>query len=150
MAGNLQERLNADLKQALRDRDKEKRSVLQMAQSAIHNAEIAKRATLDESDVIGVLAKEAKQRQESIQAFRDGNRPDLAAKEEKELAILEQYLPKRISHDEIVAAARRLIAETGASGPGDKGKVMPRIMAELKGQADGREINEVVTELLNS
>ena len=116
--------------------------------SAIKNAEIAKHGDLENSDIIGVLAKEAKQRQESIQAFREGNRHDLAAREEAELAVLQEYLPQQITRDEIVAEARRIITEIGARGLGDKGKVMPRIIAELKGKADGREINEVVTKLL--
>ena len=147
---SLKERVSTDMKQALKAGDKTKRSVLQMVLSAIHNAEIAKRGELEETDVIGVFAKEAKQRQESIEAFKQGNRQDLADKEAAELAILEEYLPKRISREEVVAEARRIIAEVGAQGPGDKGKVMPKIIAELKGKAEGREINEVVTELLNS
>lgn len=150
LEANLKERLTADIRQALRDGDKLKRSVLQMVLAAVQNAEIAKRAALENSDVIGILAKEAKQHQESIEAFTQGNRPELAAKEKTELAILEEYLPSQITRDELVTEARRIIAEVGAQGPGDKGKVMPRIIAQLKGKAEGKDINEVVTELLGS
>lgn len=150
MEANLKERLNKDIRQALRDGDKLKRSVLQMALAAVQNAEIAKRGALENSDVIGILAKEAKQRHESIEAFTQGNRPELAAKEKTELTILEEYLPSQITRDELVAEARRIITEVGAQGPGDKGKVMPRIIAELKGKAEGKDINDVVTELLSS
>ncbi|MBI2850309.1 MAG: GatB/YqeY domain-containing protein [Chloroflexi bacterium] len=116
--------------------------------SAAEIAAIAKQSELAESDVIGVIAKEARQRQESIDAFKQANRLDLAANEEAELAILQAYLPKQAGRDEIVAEAKKIIQDVGAKGPGDKGKVMPRVIAALKGKADGREINEVVTELL--
>ncbi len=150
MESSLKEKLNNDLKQAMRGGDKVRRSVFRMVLSAIQNAEIASKADLENSAVIGVLAKEARQREESIQAFREGNRPDLAAQEEAELTILREYLPQQITRDEIIAEARRIIQAVGAQGPGDKGKVMSRIITELKGKADGREINEVVTELLGS
>jgi uncharacterized protein len=112
-------------------------------------ATIAAQSALSDSDVLGVVQKEARQRQESIQAFKQGNRPDLAAKEEAELAILQEYLPKQASRDEIAAEVRKVIAEVGAKSPADKGKVMPKVIAALKGKADGREINEVVTEILS-
>ncbi|GAI74477.1 unnamed protein product, partial [marine sediment metagenome] len=89
------------------------------------------------------------QRKESIEAFKQGDRPELAAKEEAEMAILEQYMPAQMSRDEIITEARQVIEEVGAGGLGDKGKVMPKLIAKLKGKADGREINDVVTELLN-
>jgi len=111
-------------------------------------AAIAKQSSLSDGDILGVVAKEARQREESIEAFKQGNRPDLVAKEEAELAIIQEYLPKQISRAEIVAEARKIIEAAGAKGPGDKGKVMPKIIAALKGKADGREINEVVTDLL--
>jgi len=118
--------------------------------SAIKNAEIAKRDNLEEADVIGVIAKEARQRQESIDAFKQGNRQDLVDQEEAELAILQEYLPQQAGREEIVAAAQQIIADVGAEGLRDKGKVMPRLIAQFKGKADGREINDIVTELLNS
>ena len=150
MEAGLKERLNNDLKQAMRGGDKVRRSVIRLALAAVHNAEIARQAALEDSDILGIIAKEARQRQESIDAFRQGNRQDLVAQEEVELAVLNEYLPRQMTRDEIIAEARRVIEEVGAQGPGDKGKVMPKLIAQLKGKADGREINAVVTELLSS
>jgi uncharacterized protein YqeY len=145
---SLKQKLNDELRQALRDRDRCRSSVIRLAMSAIHNAEIARRAPLEEADILGVIAKEAKQRRESIEAFKLGGRQDLVAQEEAELAILEEFLPKQMSRDEIVAAARQAINEVGAQGQRDKGKVMGKLIPQLKGRADGKVINEVVTELL--
>lgn len=148
MDTSLKEKLNTDLKQAMKSGDTTKRNVIRLVLAAVNNAEIAKQAKLTDGDIIGVMQKEIRQRQESITAFKQGNRPDLVAIEEAEMAVLQTYMPVQVTHDDIVAAAKRIIAETGARGPGDKGKVMPQIIAELKGKADGREINAVVTELL--
>lgn len=109
---------------------------------------VAPQAKLTDNDIIGVIAKEAKQREESIAAYKQGNRADLVAQEEAELAVLRSYLPKQATRDEIVAEVKKIIAETGAQGQRDRGKVMPRAIASLKGRAEGREINEVVSELL--
>jgi uncharacterized protein YqeY len=147
---NLKEKLSNDLKQAMKSGDAVKRNTLRMLLSAINNAEIARKASLAESDILGVIAKEVKQHQESIASFKQGNRPDLVAKEEEELAILQAYLPEQMTHEAIVAEAKKVIAAVGAQGPGDKGKVMQQLMPELKGRADGKEINAVVTELLGS
>ena len=147
---SIRERLTGDLKQAMKAGDNARRSVIRMVMAALKNAEIAKRGTLEESEVLGVIAKEARQRQESIDAFKQGDRQDLVDKEEKEMAILQEYLPEQATHDEIVAAARTVIADVGAEGPRDKGKVMPVLIGRLKGKADGREINAVVTELLST
>lgn len=145
----LQQKLTDDLKQAMRGGDTVKRSVIRLTMSAIKNAEIARQSTLEDGDILGIIAKEVRQRKESIEAFKQGDRPDLAAKEEAEMAILEQYLPEQMSREEIVAEARKVIEEVRAGGLSDKGKVMPKLIAKLKGKADGREINEVVTELLS-
>jgi len=173
MEAGLRQKLDSDLKQALRSRDAVRQSVIRLVLAAvnnaetarqaklvddwekqgksledINNAEIARQAKLGDGDILGVIAKEARQREESISAFKQGNRPDLVAQEEAELAILKGYLPQQMTRDEIMIEARRVIAEVGAKGPGDKGKVMPKLIAKLKGRADGREINAVVTELL--
>ena len=147
---NLKQKLETDLKQAIRAKDVLRRSVFRLLMAAIKNAEIARRGSLEDSDILGVIAKEAKQRQESIEAFKQGNRPDLVAQEEAELAVLTEYLPEPLTSEEIIAEARRVIAEVGAQGPRDKGKVMPQLIARLKGRADGKEINAAVTELLGS
>ena len=146
----LKQKLAGDLKDALRGREKVKVSVLRLLLSAVRNAEIARQTEATDSDVLGVIAKEVKQRHESIESFRQGGRQDLVAKEEAELAILQQYLPTQITREEIIAEARQMIDEVGAHGIGDRGKVMSKLVAHLKGKADGREINEVVTELLKS
>ena len=148
MEAGLRQKLSDDLKQAMKGGDKVRRSVIRMVMSAIHNTEIARQATLDDADILGVITKEVRQRRESIEAFKQGNRTDLMAREEAELAVLNEYLPQQMTREEIVTAARRVIDEVGAGGPSDKGKVMPKIIAQLKGRADGREINAVVTELL--
>ncbi len=132
----------------MRKGDKVRRSAIRMVMAGVKNAEIERRASLEDADVLGILAREVRQRRESIEAFSKGNRRDLVAQEEAELAVLLEYLPQQISRQEIAAAAREVIAEVGAQGPRDKGKVMPRLIAQLKGKADGRDINEVVTQLL--
>ena len=147
---NLKQKLSDDLRQAMKSGDGVKRSALRLLISAIQNAEIARRAALDDADILGIIAKEVRQHQESIDAFKQGNRQDLVAKEELEMVVLQAYLPPQITREEIIAAARQIIDEVGAQGISDKGKVMPGLIAQLKGKADGREINAVVTELLSS
>ncbi|MBI4188323.1 MAG: GatB/YqeY domain-containing protein [Chloroflexi bacterium] len=132
----------------MRSGDKVRRSIIRLVLSSVHNAEIARLATLQDSDILGIIAKEVRQHQESIDAFKQGNRPDLVAQEEAEMSVLREYLPQQMSRDDIMAEARKIIQEVGASGPADKGKVMPKLIANLKGKADGRDINAVVTELL--
>ena len=149
MAESTKDKLDRDVKQAMRDGDAAKRDTLRLMLSAVQNAEIAKRGELAEPDVLGIIAREVRQRRESIEAFRQGDRPDLIAIEEAELAIIQVYLPEQASREEIVEFARKVIAETGAEGSRDKGKVMPKLVAEFKGKADGRIINEIVTELLS-
>ncbi|MFC1866305.1 GatB/YqeY domain-containing protein [Chloroflexota bacterium] len=145
----LKQKLTDDLRKAQKDRDVCRLSVIRMALAAVHNAEIAKRACLEETDVLGIVAKEAKQRKESIEAFKQGNRSELAAREEAELIILQEYLPEQISRDDIVTAARQVIQETGACSLKDKGKVMGKLVPHLKGKAEGQLINAVVSELLS-
>lgn len=145
----LQEKLTADLKEVMKAGDKTRLEVIRMVRARIKNAEIAKQKSLDDSDVLDVIAREVKQRRESIAEFKKADRQDLLDKEEAELAILLEYLPQQMSREEILAAARRVIEEVGARGPGDKGKVMQSLIPQLKGKAEGRDINEVVTELLS-
>ena len=146
----LQEKLRADLKQAMKGGDDQRRSLIRLVLAGVKNAEIDKGAPLDDSGVIDVLSREVKRHRESIAEFSKGNRPDLVAQEETELAILLEYLPPQMSRDEIAEAARKVIEQVGARGPGDKGKVMSQLMPQLKGKAEGREISDVVSELLAS
>ena len=145
----LQEKLMDDLRQAMKSGDKQRRSIIQLVRAGIKNAEIAQQKTLDDAGVLSVISKEVKQHRESIAEFKKGNRQDLVDKEEAELAILLEYLPQQISREEIIAAARQVIKEVGAQGPKDKGTVMQKLMPQLKGKAEGREINDIVTGLLS-
>jgi uncharacterized protein YqeY len=144
----LKDRLNDDLRAALRARDEVRKSTLRLLLSAVHNAEIEAGRQLDDAGVTASVAREVRQRRESVEEYGKAGRADLVARESAELDILITYLPPQLSREEIVAAARRIIAEVAAQGPADKGKVMPRIIAELRGKAEGGEINAVVTELL--
>ena len=146
----LKERLQDDLKDALRARDERRKSVIRMALAVITNAEVEHGGDLDDPGVAAVLQKEARQRQDTIAELRQTDRSDLLAKEEAELAILEEYLPKLLSRDEIVAEARQAVAELGATGMGQMGPVMSALMSKLKGRVDGRLVNEVVRELLSA
>jgi len=146
----LKVKLSDDLKQAMRSGDTVKRDTLRMLIASVNNAEIAKQSALTDADILGVISKEVKRRQESIDAFKKGNRPDLVSKEEAEMAVLQSYLPEQMSRDEVIAAAREVIALVGAKGMGDKGKVMQQLVPRLKGKADGKDINDVVTGLLGN
>lgn len=148
-ATGLKQQLTDDLKQAIKSGDTVKRSIIRLVMASISNAEIAKRGDIEDSDILGIIAKEVRQHEESIDSFKKGNRQDLVEKEEAEMAILKGYMPQQMSREEVVEAARQVIGEVGAQGPSDKGKVMQQIMPRLKGKADGRVINEVVTELLS-
>ena len=145
---SLAEQLQSDLNDAMRAGDTNRRDTIRLALSAARNARIAAGKELEDSDMLAVLTKEAKQRQESIEEFRKAGRQDLVDKESAELAVLEGYLPEQLSREDIVEVAQRMVGETGASGMKDIGKVMPVLMKELRGRADGKVVNEVVRELL--
>jgi len=145
---SLQEKLNTDLKTAMRARDELRMLVLRSLLSSMNYAEIAKQKKLDDGGVIEVIGKEIKQRKESIEAYEKGNRADLAAKEKAEMAILQEYMPAQMGRDEILSIVQAVLAEVGAKGPGDKGKVMQKLMPQVKGKADGGEVNSIVTDLL--
>lgn len=147
---SFEEQIGADLKEAMRSRDTTRLSTLRMLSAALHNTQIAARHELSEGEALAVVQKEAKQRRDSIDQFRQGGREDLVAKEEAELAVLERYLPAQMDREAVVTEARRIMAEVGAATPADKGKVMGPLMQQLRGRADGKLVNEVVTELLNS
>ncbi len=145
---SLKEQLANDLKQAIRSGDEPRKTAIRMVTWGVKNAEVAEGKPLDDAGVIAVISKEARRHRESIEEFKKGNRPDLVAREEAELGFLDSYLPPPMARDEIIEAARVVITEVGARGPADKGKVMPVLIARLAGRADGRTINEIVTELL--
>ncbi len=148
MVTGLKQKLSDDLKQALRGGDSLRCSVIRLLISAIGYVEMAKQAELGDADIYGVISREIKQRKESIEAYTQGNRPELAAKEEAEMAILKAYLPAQMSPAEIEELVRQVITEVGACGPRDKGRLMGKLMPLTRGKADGQEVNKVVDRLL--
>lgn len=165
---SLKQRLNEELHAAMRGGDEVRKTTLRGLIAAVRSAEdAAVKARLDaagsgakddgermvvdfdDDEVIQVIRRQVKQRQDSIEQFEKAGRGDLVQKESAELSILETYLPQQMGREQIEQEARAVIAETGASGPADKGKVMPVLIKRLAGRADGREINAVVTQLLS-
>ncbi len=147
MAG-LRDQLREDVKTAMRAKDALRRDTIRLLQAAIKNADIEQRGEVDDAVVLTIIQKQLRQRQDSIEQFEAGGRDDLADRERAEIGVLEAYLPAQMDRDAIMAAAQAVVARTGASGPGDKGKVMGPLMGQLRGKADGRLVNEVVGELL--
>jgi hypothetical protein len=144
----LKERLNEDMKTAMKAREELRLSVLRLARASLVNAEIAKGTELDDAGVVEVLEKEAKKRRESIAEFTKAGRTDLADKEQKELEILTAYLPQQMSAEELRAVVRECIAEVGATSPKDMGAVMKVLMPKIRGRADGKAANQIVQEML--
>ena len=144
----LKDSIREALKEALKKQQRTEVATLRLLLSEIKYAEIAQQKPADDSRVLDVITREAKRRRESIDAFERGNRSDLVAQEEAQLAVLMSYLPRQMSREEIISAARQVVDAVGARGPGDRGKVMSQLMPQLKGKADGKEVSEIVTELL--
>ncbi len=133
----------------MRAKDELRMLILRSLLSSMNYAEIAKQKKLDDGGVIEVIAREIKQRKESIEAYEKGNRPDLVKNEKAEMAILQEYMPAQMGRDEIIALVQQVISEVEPKGPGDKGKVMQKLMPQVKGKADGGEVNNIVTDLLS-
>jgi len=145
------ERVTQDLTAAMKAQDAARTSVLRMAKAALRNREIEKKGPLDDAEAAKVVQGLVKQREDSADQFRKGNRPELAAKEEAEIAVLRGYLPQEASDAEIAAAVEKAIAETGAASAKDMGKAMKAALAALQASgkpADGRKVNEVVRQRL--
>ena len=141
-------KLDDDLKQAMRAKDVLRRDVLRFLRSEIRNQEIRVQRELDDDGVTQVLSRQAQQRRDSVEAFAEANRDDLVEKESAELAVIMEYLPQQMTRDEIVELVGRVISEVGAAGPGDMGKVMSRIMPQVRGRAEGREVSSIVARTL--
>jgi hypothetical protein len=148
----LQERIDSDLKDAMRAKDANKLGVLRMLKSALKYAAIAKsgaEAQLSKAEAAQVVRKQAKQREDSIESFEKGGRAELAAKEKEELSILNAYLPQAMSSDELARVVRETIAETGATSKAQMGGVMKALQAKVAGRADGKTLSQEVSRQLS-
>ena len=145
------EQLEQDMKQAMRDRDRPRLSAIRMMRSALQNAAIAKgpNVALEDTEAADVLAREARQRKESIDEFRKAGRDDGLEDQEAELAVVMSYLPERLSRDEIAEEAKRIIEDLGARSMADRGRVMGALMPAMRGRADGKDVSDVVQQLLS-
>jgi len=133
----------------MKAKDGTKVSVLRFLMAAIKNREIELKDSLDDEQVLQEIVSSAKKRRESIEAFRDAGREDLAVKEEAELAILEEYLPEQLSAEEVRKVVQEAILSVGASSPADMGKIMKEVMPKVRGKADGKMVNQIVQESLS-
>ena len=138
----------ADLKQALRDKDAPRKDAIRMVRAAIKNADIDLQRDTSEEEIQSLISREVSRRTEALEIFRQAGREDLVADEERGLAVLRQYLPEKLSPDQVVEVVQQIVTELGATGPTQLGPVMRRAMAQLRGKADGRLVNEVAQEIL--
>jgi len=145
---DIKTQLSEAMKQAMRANDDVARRTTRMALAGIKQAEVDKRTSLDEPAVVALLQKEIKNRREAIEEAKKANRPDLVADNEAEIKVVERFLPKAMSPEELRALAQAAVAETGASSQSDMGKVMKALMPKVAGRAAGNEVSAVVKELL--
>ncbi|GJM83533.1 GatB/YqeY domain-containing protein [Paenibacillus timonensis] len=145
---NLSERLNEDMKQAMKSQDKFKLSTIRMVRATMKNLEIDLKRTLNDNEVLDILSREIKQRKDALQEFEKAGRDDLAAQVKAEAEILAEYLPEQLSEEEIKVIVQQTIQETGASSKAEIGKVMSALMPKVKGRADGKLVNQTVQQLL--
>jgi uncharacterized protein len=145
----LNQKLEEDLVTAMKAKDADKTGVLRMVKAALTNYKIEKKKeNLEDAEVLEILSKQAKQRKESLESFEKAGRTELADKERRELAVLQSYMPKELTDEEIKTFAQKAIAESGAKGKADMGKVMKVLMPNVKGRADGKRVNEILGALL--
>jgi len=140
----LKERINEDMKAAMRAKEAERLGAIRMLTAAIKQKEVDERVDLDDAAVVAIVDKLLKQRKDSIDAFQKAGRQDLVDKEQAEVAVLQAYLPARMSSDEITAEVKAIVAELGAKGPGDMGKVMGAVKQRLAGKADMGQVSAAV------
>jgi hypothetical protein len=145
----LRERLDADLKKAMKARDEAGLSVIRMVRSTVKNREIDQKKALDEAGIVEVITTLVKQRRESIRMFREANRDELVAKEERELALLLDFLPRQLTAEEIGQIVSEAVSSTGAAGMKDLGTVMKAVMPQVTGRADGSLVSRIVREKLS-
>lgn len=145
---SLKTEFSEETKRAMRERNVARRDLMRFILAAVKNLEIELQREANDEEILQLLGKQAQQRKDSIESFQAGGRDDLVAKEEAELAIINEYLPEQMSENEIRVLVEAVILEVGASGPQDMGKVMGKIMPQVKGRADGRLINQMVRDSL--
>lgn len=145
---NLSERLNDDMKQAMKDKDKFKLSTIRMMRASIKNLEIDLKRSLDDNEVLDILSREIKQRKDSLQEFDKAGRDDLVTDLAAEIEIISHYLPEQLTEEEIKAIVTQTIQELGASSKADMGKVMGALLPKTKGRADGKLVNQFVQQFL--
>ncbi|WP_340025200.1 GatB/YqeY domain-containing protein [Paenibacillus sp. FSL K6-1096] len=145
---NLSERLNEDMKQAMKSKDKFTLSTIRMVRSTIKYLEIDLKRPLDDNEVLDILSREIKQRKDALQEFEAAGREELAATTKAEIEIIIKYLPEQLSEEEIKVIVQQTIQETGASSKSDMGKLMSALMPKVKGRADGKLVNQVVQQFL--
>ena len=146
----MRETLESDIHAAMRSRDQARLDALRFLKSAIQLEEKSRGRPLDEDGMVQLVAKQVNDRREAIRLFQEGNRADLVAKESADLAVLEAYLPPQLDRDQLVELVREAIEVVGAVSARDKGRVMGLLMPQVRGKADGAEVNALVTELLES
>lgn len=146
--GKLTDQIRADLTESMKARNAGKTSTLRMLQASLKNEQINLKRELADEEALGIIRKAVKQRQDSIEQFTQGNRPELAAKEASEMELLKTYLPPELTDAELEGGLREIIASTGAQSKKDMGKVMKEATARYKGRVDGKKIQEFVSKLL--
>ena len=147
---SLKAQITEDMKNAMRAKDTERLGTIRLLQAAMKQKEVDERVEIDDAMVIAIVDKMIKQRKDSIAAFETANRQDLADKEKAEIAVIEGYLPQRMSAEEISAAVKAIVAEVGATGPGDMGKVMGAVKTQLAGKADMGLVSAAVKAALSN
>ncbi|MCH7622078.1 MAG: GatB/YqeY domain-containing protein [Chloroflexi bacterium] len=146
----IREKIEDDIRQAMRSQNRQRLDALRFLKNAIQMVEKDQQKALDDTGVTEVIAKQVKERRESIRMFEQGSRTDLVAKESAELAVLEEYMPPQMSAEQLSTLIRDVIQQVGAETPRDKGRVMGRLMPQVRGLADGAQVNALVDEILGS
>ncbi len=141
---SLKDQITEDMKTAMRAKDSERLGTIRLLLAALKQKEVDERVVLDDAAVVAIVDKLIKQRKDSLEAFQKAERKDLADKEAAELLVLQAYLPARLSAEEVTAAVKAIVAEVGATGPGDMGKVMGAVKAKLAGKADMGQVSAAV------
>jgi len=145
----LKAKLNQDLKEALKAKDEAKLRTVRMLLAAIKNFEVEKMGPATDEEIFQIMSKEIKKRQEAIEMYEKGGRPDLAQAEKQEIEVIQSYMPNQLSEEEIRELARKVISEMNLKSPKDVGTAMKVIMPQVKGRADGKLVNKIVSELLS-